>query len=371
MAQEYEPLAEVRKNLKIPWYRCPIEPAVLKEHTRRSNLKGFAQTLGHLLLIAFTGALVWLFFVHRIWVAFALSLFAFGTVYTFANLACHELSHGTVFKTRWLNSFFLRVFALMSWFNFHHYKISHTYHHLYTLYPRGDREVTLPKYPSLELPYLLQLFTFNLLGGWESNGLVPRIAGMVRLALFRRFDDEWSEAIFVGQDAALRKAVSWARFYLLFHLALIVVSVVFGLWMLPVLATFGAFIANWWRYFVGVPMHTGMRDNVPDFRLCVRTITLDPFSQLLYWRMNWHLEHHMYAAVPCYNLRKLYRTLASDMPKPRSLAEAWREMRETWRKQQEDPGYQFSTPLPPPKGAAAPEDPLGGSLGDLRPKNLE
>ena len=25
-----------------------------------------------------------------------------------------------------------------------------------------------------------------------------------------------------------------------------------------------------------------------------------------YWHMNFHIEHHMYAAVPCYNLEKLH-----------------------------------------------------------------
>jgi fatty acid desaturase len=372
MAKEYEPLQEVRQTLKIPWYRCPIEPAKLKEHTRRSNVKGFLQTFGHLGLMAITAFLVYFFFEHRIWVPFAVSLWAFGSVNAFANHACHELSHGTVFRTKWLNAFFLRFFSLLGWFNFHHYRQSHTYHHLYTLHPRGDREVVLPKYPSLEFLYLLQLFTICIFGGFESNGLIPRVKSMVRVAFLGKLDDEWSEAIFAGdQGPARRKAVNWARFYLLFHAAVIAVSVVFGLWMIPVLVTFGTFIANWWRYFIGVPMHVGLRDNVPDFRLCVRTITLDPLSTFVYWRMSWHLEHHMFAAVPCYNLRKLYRTLASDMPKPRTLGEAWREMRDTWRKQQEDPGYQFSTPLPPPKGKTEPPDPLGGSLGDLKPKTLD
>jgi len=31
MSDKHEPLQEVRKTLKIPWYRCPIEPAVLRQ----------------------------------------------------------------------------------------------------------------------------------------------------------------------------------------------------------------------------------------------------------------------------------------------------------------------------------------------------
>jgi len=119
-------------------------------------------------------------------------------------------------------------------------------------------------------------------------------------------------------------------------------------------------------------MHTGLMDNTPDFRLCVRTITLDPFSTFVYWRMNWHLEHHMFAAVPCYNLGRLHRAVAADMPKPRTLLGAWREMRETWKKQQQDPKYQFETPLPKlPGEKGRKQDNLEASIGDLAPKGLE
>ena len=115
-------------------------------------------------------------------------------------------------------------------------------------------------------------------------------------------------------------------------------------------------------------MHTGLRDNVDDFRLCVRTITLDPFSQFIYWSMNWHTEHHMFAGVPCYNLKRLHETVASDMPTPRTLIGAWREMRQTWKRQQADPGYQYETPLPGRKHEEEKNrDALEGSLGDLDP----
>ena len=158
----------------------------------------------------------------------------------------------------------------------------------------------------------------------------------------------------------------------IFHVVVLAAGFISGLWLPALLITFGFTLGNWLRYFVGVPMHVGLRDNAPDFRLCVRTITLDPISHFLYWRMNYHTEHHMYAAVPCYRLRKLHRTLAADMPAPRTMGGAWREMRETWRRQQKEPGYQFNTPLPKrPTAAPKPQDALSSSLGDLAPKSLE
>ncbi len=375
MATKYKPLQQVRKNFKIHWYRCPIERDMLKTLTRRSNLRGAFQTVGHIVLLVITGGATYYFFNQRFWLGFALALFAHGTIYSFiAGLATHELSHGTVFKDKWLNGMFLRIFSLISWFNFHDYKVSHTYHHMYTLHPRGDREVTLPIRPTLHPLNLLQYFTLNIVGGREpwSWPVVPVIAGTVKLAFTGKFNKEWLEAVYEDREDARKKSINWARTLLIFHLAVIVLSLVFKLWMLPVLITFAPFIANWWRYFVGAPMHTGLMDNVPDFRLSVRTITLDSFSQFLYWRMNWHTEHHMFAAVPCYNLRRLYKTVAFDMPKPRSLVGAWREMRETWQKQLNDPTYQFKTPLPGRKGDGKKKhDPEEASLGDLPPDSLD
>ena len=52
-------------------------------------------------------------------------------------------------------------------------------------------------------------------------------------------------------------------------------------------------------------MHMGLRSNVADFRKNTRSIKLDPLSGFFYWHMNWHAEHHMYAGVPCYHLKKL------------------------------------------------------------------
>ena len=367
MSTEDEPMKEVRKNFRISWYRCPIEPEKLRELTRRSDWKGLWQAVGHLALIAMTGVLTYFFFSRRIWLGFGLSLFAHSTFFAFLKSGNHELSHGTVFKTKWLNGFFLRLFDVLGWVDFHHYKMSHTYHHLYTLHPRGDREVVLPTTPSLHPLYLLQLFTFNIFGGELSFGIIPKIRSTVRLAVLGRFKSEWSDAIFADDQAeAKKKAVNWARFTLLFHISVIAVSIIFKLWLLPLLVTFGMFTGNWLRYFVGLPMHAGLRDNVPDFRKCVRTINIDPLSTFLYWRMNYHTEHHMFAAVPCYNLRKLQKVIASDMPKPRTLFQAWREMRTTWKRQQKEPGYQYDTPLPD-SSSPGPEgsDSLSASLGDL------
>lgn len=379
MSSVYEPMDQVRKTFRVSWYRCPIERETLRKLTKRSNLKGFFQAVGHLVLVAVTAFFVFRFYGTRNWIGFSLALWLHGTFLTFFGMsAVHELAHKTVFRSKWLNIFFLWVYSIPGWFNFYWYKISHTYHHQYTLHPKGDREVTLPKNPTLRFTYLIQLLTLNIFGGFESLGIIPTIVGTVRLAITGRFgvmigvSDNWLEAIFTPDlQKERKKAVAFARFLVLFHLLIIVVSIVFKLWPLMFVVTFGTFIGNWLRYIVGVPMHVGLRTNVPDFRKCVRTITLDPFTSFLYWRMNWHIEHHMFAAVPCYNLRKLNKVIADDLPGKRSLAGAWNEMRHVWKEQQNNPEYQFDTPVPDrDSGDVENQDSSASSLGDLGPDTM-
>ena len=379
MSESYEPLDKVRKKLRIKWYRCPIERDKLRELNKRSNLRGLLQALGHLMLMAGTGVLTYYLFLQQTWIGFACALYTHGIVAAFAwGTPGHELLHGTVFKTKWLNRAFLYIFAMIGWQNFREGEMSHTYHHKYTLHTVADREVVLPLYPSLNVWYLLQLFTINFTGGYESRGIIQVIRDIGRTALGKYRTEStgvsgaaWLKAVFERQPAQRKLAVNWARVILLFHIVVIGVSIVSGLWLLPVLVTFPWCIGSWWRYFVGVTMHCGLRDNVPDFRKCTRSVTIDPVSEFLYWRMNWHTEHHMFAGVPCYNLKKLSRVIADDMPKPRTLVGAWREMRAVWKRQQTDPSYQFDTPVPQPAVAAGlDQDPLAASIGDLAPKVL-
>ena len=371
------PLADVRRELDVRWYRCPIERETLRELARPSDPRGLFLAVGHLGLWTLTGLAAYRLFALEAWWGFLLALFAHGTVASFFTAPHHELCHKTVFRTKWLNETFLRIFSLLGWLNFHVYRFSHSHHHRYTLFVEGDREEVMPETPSLRFLYLLQLFTVNVTGGYQSRGLAPTLKSFGRIALHRLDHpyNSWGPELYEGHPGEARKAVAWARLTLAFHAAVAAASLAAGEPVVAVLVSGSVFLANWLRYFVGVPMHCGLRSGVADFRKCVRTITLDPLSEFLYWHMNWHLEHHMYAAVPCYHLKRLHRAVAHDMPAPRTLVGAWREMRDTWRRQQADPGYAFDTPVPAPTGvtassASSEADPLAASMGGLAPRAL-
>ena len=377
----FPPLGEVRENFRVKWYRCPVDPAVLRQLMKRSDLSGAVQTLGHLGLFLVTGTVSAYCFVRGYWLPFVVAMWCHGTIGTFfRGLAVHELGHGTVFKTRWLNRFFLRLLSLLSWWNHHEYAMSHTYHHRYTLHPEGDREVLLPSDLGLSIRSVVQMVTFNV------EGLFRVVGSAVRMALPRYNlkvtgirTSEWTQALFSIAPDVERRAVRWARLTILFHGAVIMISALTGAWWLAMVITGYLFVGNWLTHLCGKPMHAGLRDNVPDFRLCVRSNTLHPFISFLYWRMNWHTEHHMFAGVPCYNLKKLAAVIADDMPVSRTLFGAWREMLAIEKRRKEDPSYQFDTPLPSSAHPAVtsegqvrlPADKrvkLEASIGDLAPE---
>ncbi len=378
----YPPLSQARDTLNVQWYRSPMPPEVFRALSQRSDLKGWKQAGGHLALFAATGSLVWLFWAQGQWAAFALALFLHGTVGSFfSGTAPHELGHGTVFRTKALNRIFLYVFSILSWWNPFDYAASHTYHHRFTLHPEGDRENLLPLHPNTDKVFLLQLFTINLMTQpgrtFGKGGLISTLRETV-LHAFGRVgstdiaSNEWLESLHKDQPDQHRRAVQWSRLLLVFHGGLLVLAWATGLWILPIVLSLFNFIGNWLGYFLGLPQHCGLRENVPDFRKTVRSMRLHPVLEFLYWHMNWHTEHHMYAGVPCYNLKQLHQAVKDDMPEPRSLTGAWREMLEIWERQKRDPSYQFDTPLPATaqtqrKRAAVAEE---ASMGDLAPEGL-
>ncbi|MCY4465312.1 MAG: fatty acid desaturase [Chloroflexi bacterium] len=384
----YQPLSEVRKTLRVDWYRCPTKPGRLRELSRRSDAQAWLQAGGHFALFLLTGALILACWLNEWWLPFLLALFAHGTIASFfIGTAPHELGHGTVFKTKIWNKIFLYLFSLIGWWDPFDYASSHTYHHRYTLHPEGDRENLLPLEPSLASFFMLQLFTVNLLtqrgrtfgkGGLLSTIMVTALGAVGLVGSDEIPINEWLKALHQDQPEQHRRSVWWSRLLLAFHGSVLAIALLTGWWALPLILTVPSFIANWLSYFVGLTQHCGLRDHSRDFRKNTRSVKLNPLASFLYWRMNWHIEHHMYAGVPCYNLARLHNEIKDDMPQPRSLVEAWREMRMVWHRQRTEPDYQYDTPLPP---TANPEPPLEvalraatdleSSIGELAPAGLE
>ena len=337
--------AEAREKRRISWYRTKIDRDLLAKLNRRSDLWGFVQTLGFLAILTATGAVAWHVSEHLAWPWLVPALFLHGTCYAFIINGFHELVHRSVFRTQPLNAFFLYLLSFLGWYNPVHFWASHTEHHKYTLHPPEDGEVVLPV--CLTLKGFLRGAFFDLLGAWH------RIRGTFRRGFLGHLNPGWDQVLFPpGNVDGRRRLFGWDRILVIGHTALVAGSLYLGWWQLPVLVTFGSFYGSCLFLLCNNTQHIGLTDNVPDFRLCTRTILLNPLVRFLYWHMNFHIEHHMYAAVPCYRLGRLHKAIRHELPhSPRGLLAAWREIIQILKRQKTEPDYQHLPELPAPTNA--------------------
>ncbi len=339
--------ADAPESSSIRWYRTPLPRDLHARLHERSDLLGFLQTGGYLGVLAIFGSLaVYSASAWPWWVTVGI-LFIHGTCYAFLINGFHELVHDSVFRTRWLNRFFLRILSFLGWLNHHHFWASHTEHHRYTLHPPDDLEVVFP------VKFTRKDFWKSAIINWSGFGWM--IGGTWRTAR-GILPGVWDRALFPPEKPEARRLLfRWARIVLLGHGCLVAVSCWLGWWMVPVVTTFAPFYGGWLFFLHNNTQHVGLVDNVPDFRLCCRTMIVNPVFQFLYWHMNFHTEHHMYAAVPCYRLGALHRAIRHDLPHcPDGLLATWREIAVILERQAAEPGYQYRAPLP----AAGTMDPM-------------
>jgi fatty acid desaturase len=323
----------------IKWYRCKIPREQFAALNRKSDRKGFEQTLGYLGILTTTGTLACIAAFHAPWYVTVLAFFLHGTCWNFMINGFHELLHESVFKTRRYNHFFVPVFGFLGWNNQYQFWTSHTEHHKFTLHAPDDLEVIVPQKESLRVVFNGMIFDFA--------GLHQTLRGSGRLAL-GQLSGSWEHHLFDNADPKLRAQLfNWSRFMLIGHAVVIVVSIWTGWWPIALAVSLPRFYGGWLFLLCNSSQHTALPDCVPDFRVCCRTVYLNPIVEFLYWHMNYHTEHHMYPGVPCYNLAQLHRAIKHDMPEcPRGLLETWRVILEIQRRQALEPTYRFEPVLP-------------------------
>ena len=90
----------------------------------------------------------------------------------------------------------------------------------------------------------------------------------------------------------------------------------YGLWVLIYTVCCSYFFATVPGHVHEIVQHVGIKSDVPDWRVTCHTMLFGPVMSFLYWNMNYHIEHHTYAAVPFFNLGRLHRAMAADCPVP-------------------------------------------------------
>ena len=235
-----------------------------------------------------------------------LCLLGYGAVFNFLGYAGlgHELAHYTVFKARWLNVALFRLVSVLTWNNPEYFRTSHRVPHQHTLELGVDYEVNPAPYPLLERWWRYAFFDWEAMQRaltihWENARNVV--------------NGPFGQRHFPAGSANRQKLVRTARIHIALQGTAASVSLALGWWAGLVLGTIAPFICTLPNRILAKLQHAGLARDSHDHRQSTRTVLLAKPFALLYWNMNYHVEHHMHPSVPHFNLPKLREALGTHL----------------------------------------------------------
>jgi fatty acid desaturase len=308
------------RHTDIKWIRVNISKEDQKRFIKRSNLKGLIQTFSFLFIIAVTAFISYYAFTVRNWILLAVGLYLHGMLYRHFPSGIHELAHNTVFESKFLNKAVTFLFGLLYWpQNPYFYRASHLpFHHKYTLHQYSDGEDT-PNYVEFDLKTILILL-FKVLNIKTFVHCISRLFTLKPTSAAWRPGgcqlDLWEKFVLERAPEKQQKDIHrFAVISLFFHILFVVVCILTGYWFLIILITLAPFYGSGLHFYMVVAhQHACCEANNPDFRKSCRDVIHDPISSILYWHMECHIEHHMFAGIPCYNLKKFSKFVANQLP---------------------------------------------------------
>ena len=286
------------EHAKQTWFTCELDRRALKSLMRRNDWVGLARAAIWFTSVAASGTLAYLS-LGTSWLVPA--FFLYGTLFAFAEPLAHECSHGTAFRSRWLNETIYLLVGLMALKERTLHRWGHAHHHTHTIFVGKDPEVQLPR------PISLWRFAVEVVRLRQPYMFLTATA----MHAFGHISDEVKEWV---PESEHRKLVSGARFYLAVYLAIFVWAAAIGSW-LPILFFFLPRIYGAWLHtLLTITQHAGLAENVFDHRRNTRDVDMNPVFRFLYWNMNYHLEHHLYPLVPFHALPALHAEIKDQLP---------------------------------------------------------
>ncbi|MCC5836043.1 MAG: NADH:ubiquinone reductase (Na(+)-transporting) subunit F [Opitutales bacterium] len=316
------------------WYQTPVSRSELRKLLERKNGPAIRDTFIWFALLFLTGGLT-VYLWGSLWATFPYLIYA--VLYaTASDSRWHECSHGTAFRSDWMNNLLYEISSFMVMRESVVWRWSHTRHHSDTIIIGRDPEIQIPRPPDVKA---LILSCFNL-GGYKAY-----FSSLIRHTLGRISADEKT---FIP-ESEYPKVFRNARIVLGIYLLVVGVSVVFASWVPIFLFVLPQFFGTWLMILHNTTQHAGLAENVLDHRLNCRTVFMPLPNRFIYWNMNYHLEHHMFPLVPYHALPKLHELIKHDCPPPYSgIFTAWREIFPAILKQIKNPSYHVKRKLPAP-----------------------
>lgn len=268
----------------------------LKQFRKRNDSAGLIRISVHLGTILATGYLLYLSLgTPWMWPAFIVH----GIFLNHLFAPVHECSHGTAFKTRWINEAVLWFCGLVTIWPPMYFRYDHAAHHTFAQVQGADPEQIFPP-PRTLLGYFYVLLGLQLwvrTFGWLFNHAIGRIAPFNRQ--------------FVPESE--RRIVYWeARFMLGVYATVIGISVWLQSWNALIFWAGPLFLVSPMARALRLADHTGCADKM-DLRNLARTVKTDPVTQYFCWNMNFHCEHHLTSAVPFHALPALHEKVGHKL----------------------------------------------------------
>ena len=259
----------------INWYRSPTEKSALRQLTQKSDLMGWLQAGSFLTIYLSLTALAFCMFLMRLWVIMVIVCYLQSVFMSFVSMgaAVHELSHGTPFRSKGPNEFFLYVFSFLTLNNPIHLRASHIQnHHPFTVHRGRDKEVIQgPVKEKLNWVNMVSWVTFDF------RWFAVCIRANVLHALGRSGADffYW-DPLFREDDPRRKQMCRWARFMVVSYILFLAVFLVLHLWVLVYLVVFSCFFGRIVANLLTATQHTGLGENIPDWRAVCHTVTVEP-----------------------------------------------------------------------------------------------
>jgi fatty acid desaturase len=261
----------------------------LKELRVRTNGPGLYNLAIHVLALAVTGSLVY-FASGNLWLQVP-AMLVYGTVIVLMFAPLHECSHGTAFRSRWLNHAVGFAIGALTMRPFLYFKYRHAAHHTYTQHDERDPDI-------VPFPTTFREYFSMILGA----SFWPKLIGTLVRGSTGRYDEE--EKSFLP-DTVRGQVSLEIRLLVLLYVSIAAASVYFGstialfYWLLP--RVMGEPVLR----AIRMAEHTGA-DESPDLLANTRTTLVNPIMRQLYWNMPFHAEHHLASSVPFHALGRLH-----------------------------------------------------------------
>jgi fatty acid desaturase len=213
-----------------------------------------------------------------------------GTLLNFLYAGQHELSHSTVFRTRWLNEWLGRLFGFVLFYPRTFDQVQHMAHHRYTQDWARDGELARP-------PYTLKSYLFWMTG---VSYWYTRWRRILRFSVGKVTEPYLPE----HRHAEL---VREARWHLVGYALVAGVSLyarswaVVLLWLAPMCAMkFTHQLQNTIEH-LGLP-HEDIIENT-------RSTRTNAVLRWMAWQMQYHTAHHAFPGVPFHRLHELHHIM--------------------------------------------------------------